>query len=332
MTSSFRRLAIFAFAALCALPARAQEFKLSHQWKQGSDGRDLAAQLFIKEVTSKDPSIKFRVYPGASLISNPVKQLDALQDGTIDLTIYPLIYGVGKIPELSVTILPGAISNVKTAARLRDSEYAQKLQELAVANGFRILTWWWTEGGFAVRNRPITDPSSVEGLKLRGADRTLDAMMKQAGASVFSMPSTELYSALQSGVIDGLLTSNETMVSMRLYEQTKYATLGGDYTIFLVMQPLLISNAAWKKLSPVQQQIFRDAALKSESFFTNEQIKLNGEVAEVFKKAGVQVRQMTKAEYDKWIELAKRTAWPQFAGTSPLSKDLVDSLTRSLSR
>ena len=152
-----RRLA-FAFVLTLSLQAQAQEFKLTHQWKQGTDGRDLAAREFIKEVNKKDPAIKFRVYPGASLISNPLKQIDAIQDGTIEMCILPLIYGAGKIPELSVTILPGAITNIADAMKLKNSEYAKKLQELAEANGFHILTWWWTEGGFGNRVRPITGP------------------------------------------------------------------------------------------------------------------------------------------------------------------------------
>jgi TRAP-type C4-dicarboxylate transport system substrate-binding protein len=307
----------------------AQEFKLTHQWKQGTDVRDQAARIFVEEVTQKDPTIKFRIYPGASLISNPVKQLDAIQDGTIDMAIYPLIYGVGKIPELSVTILPGAVDSIADAMKLKNSAYARRLQQLVEANGFHILTWWWTDGGIATRVRPVTGPESVKGLKMRGADRTIDTVLKSAGASVVEMPSTELYSALQSGVLDGLMTSNETFVSMRLYEQTKYATLGGDYSIFMLIQPLIISKKAWDKLTPPQRKIFEDAAAKSEAFFVDQDLKLNKGVIVAFEKSGVKVRQMTKGEHDEWIALAKRTSWPEFASVSPGAKELLDALQHS---
>ncbi|MGB7480107.1 MAG: TRAP transporter substrate-binding protein DctP, partial [Burkholderiaceae bacterium] len=239
---------LLAAGALALGIAHADTLKLSHQWPQG-DGRDKGARHFVAEVTKHDPSFKFRIYPGASLISNPIKQIDALAGGSVDLSIFPLIYAVGKAPEFSITILPGAINSVQDAMRFKGTDYEKRLQAVAEKQGFHILTWWWTEGGIANRARPITTPDTVKGLKFRGADRTLDTMLKEAGASVFAMPSTELYNAVQTGVLDGLMTSYETFMSMRLYEQVKYATLGGDYTIFVVFQPLVISTKAWNALT-----------------------------------------------------------------------------------
>lgn len=330
MNGKFKSLAVAA-ALLCSAlgNVQAQEFKLTHQWKQGTDSRDAAARQFAKEVTSKDPSMKFRIYPGASLISNPLKQLDALQDGAIDMAIIPLIYAAGKIPEFSVTILPGAVSSAADGMKLRNSEFSKKLQEVAEANGIHIVTWWWTEGGFANRVHPIGSPADVKGLKFRGADRTIDAALQEAGASVFSMPSTELYSALQSGVLDGLLTSYDTLMSMRLYEQSKFATIGGDYTIFVLLQPIIMSKKAWDKLTPAQKKIFDDAALKTDQAFNSKQDEVAKTAAAKFKQAGVQVHQMTKPEFEEWAALAKRTAWKNFAGSSPKAKELLDALQKS---
>lgn len=329
MKARFKHLAAALLLGAAFGGAQALDFKLTHQWKQGADSRDNAARLFVKEVTSKDPSLRFRIYPGASLISNPLKQVDALQDGTVEMSIIPLIYASGKIPEFSVTILPGAVSSAADAMTLRNSEYAKKLQEVAEANGLHLLTWWWTEGGFTNRARPIGTPDGVKGLKFRGADRTIDTALKEAGASVFSMPSTELYNAMQTGVLDGLLTSYDSLMSMRLYEQSKYATIGGDYTIFVLLQPLVMSKKAWDQLTPAQKKIFEDAALKTEQIFNAEQGEVAKAAAAKFKEAGVQVRQMTKPEFDEWLALAKRTSWPEFAKTSPKAKELLEALQNS---
>jgi TRAP-type C4-dicarboxylate transport system substrate-binding protein len=309
--------------------AYALDLKISHQWKQGTDSRDTAARQFVKEVTSKDPSIKFRIYPGASLIANPVHQLDAVRDGTVEMTIMPLIYASGKIPEVSVTILPGAVSSAADAMTLRNSKYAQKLQELAEANGFRILTWWWTEGGFTNRVRPIGSPDGVKGLKFRGADRTIDIALKEAGASVYSMPSTEVYNALQTGVLDGTLTSNDTLMSMRLYEHSKFATIGGDYTPYVLLQPLMISKKIWDNLSPAQKKIFEDAAEKTDKTFNSEQSEVAKKTAAKFKEAGAQIHQMTKPEFEEWLALAKRTSWKEFGERSAKAKELLDALQES---
>lgn len=306
--------------------AQAQELKLSHQWKQETDGRDRAAREFIKEVQKRDPSIRFRIYPGASLIANPIQQFDALQLGTIQMSIFPLIYGVGKVPEFSATILPGAVANVAGAAKLKGSGFYNKLQEVAEANGIHLLTWWWTEGGFANRTRPILGPDTVKGLKMRGADKTVDLMLSAAGASVYSMPSTELYVAIQSGVLDGLMTSYETLISTRLYEQTKFATIGGEYSVFMLLQPLVISKAAWDQLTPVQRTAFEEAATISETYFLKEQLEIGQKTVDTFRKAGAEVHEMTKEEYDQWIALAQNASWQKFAQISPQAKELVDAL------
>lgn len=316
-----------ALSVLALGVAHADILKLTHQWPQG-DGRDNGARQFVAEVVKRDPTFKFRIYPGASLVSNPLKQIDALASGSIDLAIFPLIYGVGSAPEFSITILPGAINSVQDAMRFKGTDYERRLQVVAEKQGFHILTWWWTEGGIADRTRSITTPDSVKGLKFRGADRTIDTMLKQAGASVFSMPSTQLYSAMQSGVLDGLMTSYDTFMSMRMYEQVKYATLGGDYTIFVVFQPLVISTKIWNALTAPQKKIFEQAADATQANFNAEQEKIKNDTVAKFKAAKVEVRQMTKLEYEQWLDLAKKTAWPDYAGISPDAKGLLDAVEK----
>jgi TRAP-type transport system periplasmic protein len=314
-------------AVATAVPAWAQELKLAHQFRANTDGRDRAARVFVDEVVKRDPSIKFRIYPGQSLGIKPVAQLDALQNGTLELSIYPLSYGSGKIPEFSSVILPGTIPSLDQAMRLRGSAFHKKLQEVAHANGVHILTWWWTPGGFATKDRPITGPASVAGLNMRAADSTFESMLKAAGASVVSMPSSEIYPALQSGVLNAILTSSETFVSLRLYEQTRHATAGGEYNLWMLLQPLLMSKQHWDKLTPQQQKIFEEAALKSDDFFLGLQREATDKMIEAYQKAGAAVRQMTKAEFDEWVALAGKTAWPEFASKTAASKELLELLS-----
>jgi TRAP-type C4-dicarboxylate transport system substrate-binding protein len=311
-------------AVLPATPAAAQELKISHQFKANVDGRDRATRVFVDEVRKKDPSIKFRIYPAQSLGIKPIAQLDALQNGTLELAVFPLSYAVGKAQEFSIAIMPGTIKNLDHAMRLKGTPFHEKLQELAAKHGIRILTWWWTPGGFAAKDREITGPQSVAGLKMRAADPTFELMLKEAGSSVSAMPSTELYPSLQSGVLDATLTSAETFVSMRLYEQTKFATVGGDYNLWMLMQPLIMSKQHWDKLTPEQQKIFEEAADKSDEFFLGLQREATDKMTEAYEKAGAKVRQMTEEEFDQWVDLARRTSWKDFASKSPEAAELLE--------
>jgi len=315
-----------ALAILPVVPAAAQEIKISHQWKANVDGRDRATRVFVDEVRKKDPNIKFRIYPAQSLGIKPVAQFEALQNGTLEMAVFPMSYAVGKAQEFSVTIMPGTISNLDHAMRMKGTPFHQKLQALAHKHGVHIVTWWWTPGGFASKDRPIGGPDTVTGLKMRAADPTFELMLKEAGSSVINMPSSEIYPALQSGVLNATLTSAETFVSMRLYEQTNNATVGGDYNLWMLLQPLVMSKQHWDKLTPAQQKIFEEAANKSDEFFLGLQREATDKMKEAYEKAGAKVRQMTKAEFDAWLELAKKTSWPDFAAKSPEAKDLLDAL------
>ena len=325
-------LAAAAVLTMTAGGAVAQEIKISHQWRQNTDGRDRATRLFVKEVNARDPSIKFRIYPNRSLVSNPTTQIDGLQDGTLEMAVYPLVYATGKVPEFSITIMPGTVGNLEEAVKVKNTPFYDKLQEICAQNGIRIITWWWTPGGFATKDREITGPDSVKGLRMRAADPYFELMLKDLGASVQSMPSTEIYPALQSGVLDGLLTSAESFVSMKIFEQTRHATAGGDYTLFMLLQPLVMSKQHWDKLTPAQKKAFDEAALKSEEFFNGLQKEAEEKMVETFKKNNNAVRSMTKSEYDAWVEVARTKAWPAFAQNTKQGKELLDLLQAALKK
>ncbi|NJN39564.1 MAG: TRAP transporter substrate-binding protein DctP [Gammaproteobacteria bacterium] len=326
MKSVHRIAATFALTALFLGAAQAQEIKISHQWKANVDGRDKAARVFVKEVNAADPNLKFRIYPAQSLGIKPVAQLDALQNGTLEMAVFPMSYAVGKAQEFSIIIMPGTVPTLAHAMKLRGTPFQSKLNDLAAKHGIRIITWWWTPGAFATKDREITGPKSVDGLKMRAADPTFEVMLKAAGASVVSMPSTEIYPSLQSGVLNGTLTSAETFVSMRLYEQTKFATTPSKYALWMLLQPLVMSKQHWDKLTPAQQKIFEAAAAKSDEFFLGLQREAVDNMEAAYKKAGAKVHEMTQAEYDEWVALAKKTSYVDFASKSPDAKELLESL------
>ena len=84
----------------------AQEIKISHQFKANADARDQATRVFVKEVNARDPNLKFRIYPAQSLGIKPIAQLDALQNGTLEMAVFPMSYAVGKAQEFRSSSCP----------------------------------------------------------------------------------------------------------------------------------------------------------------------------------------------------------------------------------
>ena len=156
---------------------------------------------------------------------------------------------------------------------------------------------------------------------MRAADPLFELMLQEAGASVINIPSTEVYAALQSGSLDALLTSYEGFVSLRLYEQAKFATVGS--TLFMSLTPLVMSLATWNKLSPEQRSALEEAAEISDSYFESIQRDVERRMVSTLRNAGVSIHKMTKKNYLTWLDLAQRTAWLEYTKTNPRAQSLL---------
>ncbi len=298
--------------------------KVSHQFADG-DVRDVLAKIFAEKVTKKlGKDIRFRVYPAKSLYK-PKEQWDAMKKGALDMSVFPLDYASGKIPELSITLLPCSVSSMKQAMGWRNKAIGKRLDTIIEQHGVKVLVWAWLDGGIASSVRQIRVPEDAKGLKMRAAGKKFEFMLKEAGASITSMPSSEIYHALSTGVLNACLTSSASFVSYRLYEQLKFMNAPKDYAIWYMAEPLCISIKTWKRLSPEQQKAFTEVADEMERDwivpnFSKDTEKLIAE----FTKAGVNVHRMTKDEFQVWLEFAKKTAWKNFAETVPNGQEILD--------
>ena len=164
-----------------------QEIRISHQWTEGTDGRDRALRVFVQEAEARVKGLKFRIYPNSSLNIKPTELFSALQKNTLDMAVYPLTYAIASVPEFSLAGLPGLVPDLDAAHALKGTEIHGMLQSLAEANGMRILTWWWAPGALFAKDRQIAGPATVRGLKMRGADPLFELMLKEAGAMVTNM-------------------------------------------------------------------------------------------------------------------------------------------------
>jgi TRAP-type C4-dicarboxylate transport system substrate-binding protein len=140
-----------------------------------------------------------------------------------------------------------------------------------------------------------------------------EEMLVGAGASISSMASSEVYQGLQTGVLNAVNTSSQSFVSFKLFEQVKCITPPGKYALWFMYQPVLMSKKSFDKLNPKQKEAILAAGRKAEIYITKESAKLDSEMEKVFKEKGVQIHQMTEADFKAWIELAKKTSYKKFA-------------------
>jgi TRAP-type C4-dicarboxylate transport system substrate-binding protein len=149
-------------------------------------------------------------------------------------------------------------------------------------------------------------------------------MLAGAGASIASMPSSEIYTAMQTGVLDAANTSSGSFVSYRIYEQVKCLTAPGDHALWFMYEPVLMSRASWDKLTPEQQAALKAAGQKAEDYFFEEAKGLDSKMEQVFRDAGVEVVHMSKEQADAWIAIAKETSYKNFAENVPGGAEIIE--------
>jgi len=298
--------------------------KVSHQFAAG-DVRDQMGRVFGDMVTKKtNGAIKFRHYPAQSLIKSK-EQWDAMRKGALDMSCFPLDYASGKVPQLSITLMPCSVANIKQGISWRNKPIGKKIDALMEENGVKNLVWAWFDGGLGSKIKQIKVPADAKGTKLRAAGKKFEFMMREAGASITSMPSSETYHALSTGVLDTMLTSSASFVSYRLYEVLKYINAPRDYSIWYMAENLCISMKTWNRLTPDQQKIFLETAEWMHENWIYQNFKtLVDKLIEEYTKAGVEIHYMTEAEFNEWLDFAKKTAWKDYAETVEGGQELLD--------
>src|SRR5699024_7382330 len=183
----------------------------------------------------------------------------------------------------------------------------------------------WLAGGFVSKVRCITGPDSVQGQTLRAAGPAFEHMLAAAGASIASMPSSEIYTALQTGVLDGANTSSGSLLSYRIYEQSKCLTAPGKNALWFMYEPILMSQRSWDKLNDEQKAALKEASAQAEAYFRKEAQKLDQKMIDTYKDNGVEVVTMSADDFDAWLEVAKDSAYKNFIDDVPNGKELIDA-------
>ncbi len=313
--------------ALLALPVTAQAqvtMKASHQFPGGKgDVRDDMVQMIAKAAQAANVGLTVQVYPGASLFK-PNQQWNALVDGQLDISLFPLDYASGKVPSFSATLMPGLIRSQDRAKRVNGSPFMTDVRAEIVDNGVIVLSDAWFAGGMAAKGHCIVKPDDLKGMKFRAAGPTFAAMWEAAGASIVSPPSNEIYNAFQTGVVNATDTSLGTFDSTRLYEVTDCLTAPGNNALWFMYEPVLMSKKSLDKLNKAQQDALIKAGKDAQAYFEGKADAVNNEAIKDFEDHKVKVVTLGDADYNTWLDLAKKTSYAKFAKDVPNGQKLID--------
>ncbi len=306
----------------CALTAHAQmKLTLGHNAAVGNPKHE-ASLKFAEVVKEKSGGrIEVQVGPGAQF-GEDVPLLTALRTGTVDFSANSQGPVSSLIPEYSAFGLPFLFATLPQAWKVLDGPVGQELAKITEGTGL-ILLGYWDNGIRHISNktRPINTPDDLKGLKIRvPADPSTIEILKALGADPQQIQFSELYVALQQGVVDGQENPLMNIWSSKLYEVQKYISYTAhkyEMTVFIM------SKRTYDKLSEADRQIIREAAAEATKFnrkasYESDQ-KLEGEM----KAKGIQFNRPDLAPFMKATDsvTAKWLNGPQ----GPFAKKVVEA-------
>jgi TRAP-type C4-dicarboxylate transport system substrate-binding protein len=317
-------LTAVATAALMALSsaAGATELRLSHQWSN-KDIRHQVAQIVADEVAAADVDLDIKIFGSKSLFK-PREQYKPLSRGQLDMTVLPLSYAGGQQPAYNLTLMPGLVKNHDHAARLSNSAFMEALEVKMAEDDVMVLVHGYLAGGFAGKDKCITGPEDVKGLQTRAAGKSFEQMLAGAGASIASMASSEIYNAMQTGVLSAANTSSSSFVSYRIYEQVSCYTPAGDVALWFMYQPLLMNKSTFDGLNADQQAAILAGSAKAEAFYLAEAKKQDAASVTAYEEAGVEIAEMTAEDFAAWRAIAQETSYKKFVEEVPDGQALLD--------
>jgi len=260
----------------------------------------------FKELAEKytGGKVKVEVYPNSQLYKDN-EEVDALQLGAVQM-LAPSLSKFGPLGarEFEAFDLPYIFQDKEALRKITDGPVGQELLHKLEGKGILGLAFW--DNGFKIMsaNRPIITPEDMLGLKMRiQSSKVIEAQMKALGALPQVMAFSEVYQALQTGVVDGTENPPSNMFTQKMYEVQKYATLTRHGYLGYA---LIVNKKFWDGL-PADIRAQLEKAVKEATDYTNEiSQKENDEaLAAMIKSGKTEFHTLTDKERKAWIDALK---------------------------
>ncbi|HUL56085.1 MAG TPA: TRAP transporter substrate-binding protein [Usitatibacter sp.] len=318
-------LAALAAAAVPAVPAFAQApivIKFSHVVAENTPKGKGA--LKFKELAEKATGgrVKVEVYPNSTLYKDG-EEMNALQLGSVQMLAPSLAkFGPLGVPAFEVFDLPYLFDSYEELNKVTTGPVGRQLFERLAGKGIVGLAYW--DNGFKdmSANKPLRMPADFRGLKMRiQSSKVLDAQMRALGAVPQVMAFSEVYQALQTGVVDGTENPPSNLYTQKMNEVQKYLTLSNHgYLGYAV----IVNKPFWDGLPPDIRKQLEGAMVEATKYTNDIAKKENDDALEAVKKAGkTEIITLTPEEKKAWKKALVKVHEEM---SSRIGKDVIQSI------
>lgn len=314
-----------AIVAMAAGSAVAQQTNLriqTHYAPETISGKN-AAQFVDDVQTMSNGDITIEMFYSSSVVAS-VETFDAAANGVIDCDMTGGAYQTGKDPAFQFVgdIMGGYDTPFQQLGWLLTGGGLEDAQKLYNQYGMQLIGWWVVGQEALSSTKPLRGVDDLKDWKFRSPPGMETKIFEKLGAKPVVMDFTEVFTALESGIIDGadasILANNK---GMGLYDIAKNATYPGFHS--MPSDHLACNKAVWDALPEYQRRIMEVAMEKLALRQALTADKANAEAARELRAAGVEVWDWSPEDRAAFREAAIST-WPEFA-TSQAAKDLVAS-------
>ncbi len=305
-------------AALFASTAYAQvEIKFGHVGEPGSLFAQ-SAEEFAKRANAKLAGKATVVVFGSSQLGGDKELLQKVKLGTVDLAL-PSTVMSSEADLFGVFEMPYLVKDRKHMGRIEKEVFWPMIHPAAEKKGLKVIAVW--ENGYrhiTNNKRPINTPEDLKGIKLRTPEGKWRVKMFQAyGANPSPMKFSQVFTALQTGVMDGQENPFTQIYSAKFQEVQKYISLTGH-----VYTPAYVTAGAkkWATLPADVRKILEDTAKETQAFVYKTAEKAEDELLAKIKAAGVQSNTPDK---DSFVT-ASKPVYEEFATEVSGSKAIID--------
>jgi len=257
--------------------------------------------LKFQELAEKytNGKVKVEVYPNSSLYKDK-EELEALQLGAVQMLAPSLAkFGPIGVREFEVFDLPYILPDKAALRRVTEGEVGKKLFGLLAPKGITGLAYW--DNGFKVMsaNKPLHLPADFRGLKMRiQSSKVLEAQMRALGATPQVMAFSEVYQALQTGVVDGTENTPSNEYTQKMHEVQKYTVLSGHGYIGYAV---ITNKKFWDGLPADIRTQLEKAMAEATQFANDASQKDNDDALEEMRKSGkTTITALTPEENAAW--------------------------------
>jgi tripartite ATP-independent transporter DctP family solute receptor len=311
-------LGAVALAAATPLAAQAQtEIKLGHVGEPGSLFQKSADEYAKRANAKLGNKAKVVVY-GSSQLGGDREMIQKLKLGTLDMAL-PSTVMSSEVDLFGIFEMPYIVKDRGHMAKIEKAVFWPTLAPAAEKKGLKVLAVWENGVRHLTNNRrPIRTPADLAGVKLRVPEGKWRVKMFQAyGANPSPMKFSELFTALQTGVMDGEENPFTQIYSAKLQEVQKYLSLSGH-----VYTPAYLTVGAkrWESLPADVRKTLEDTAKETQAFVYETAARDDDELLGKLKKEGMQVNDVDK---DAFVA-ASKSIYDEFGKEVPGAKELID--------